>query len=249
MTQLKRLVAPKFWPIERKTKKYILPSKPGPHTSRSSIPLGVVLREVLKYAKTMKEADYILRKCFVKIDGLTRKNRNFGVGLMDIVEIGKDVYRVMPCASGFRFQKVSGDEAGFKLLRVSGKKTLRGKKIQVSFHDGRNIIVDKDDFKTGDVVIFELAKKFIRDKIKFDKGSMIFVIEGKNRGSLGKIEGITVTKSPKPNEVLIDMGSAKITLPKDYVFVIGHDKPVINLERNEIPLKSQKTLSSAETGD
>ncbi len=233
MTQLKRLVAPKSWPIERKTKKYVLPAMPGPHAARNSLPLGVVLRDVLNYAKTTKEADYMLRNCFVKVDGVTRKKRNFGVGLMDVLSVGKDTYRIMPDASGFRFHKVSGEEAGLKLLRVRNKKTIKGKKIQVSFHDGRNMIVDKDDLKTGDVVVFDFGKKVIKDKIKLSKGSMIFIIEGRSRGITGKIEDVKVTRGPKPNEVMVDMGSAKITLPKDYVFVIGHDKPVINLGKNE----------------
>jgi len=229
MTQLKRLVAPKFWPIERKTKKFTVPPIPGPHSAGSSLPLGVVLRDVLRYAKTMREVNYMLRKCFVKVDGITRKSKNFSVGLMDVLSVGKDSYRIMPDSSGFRFQKISGEETGLKLLRVRNKKVLRGKKMQISFHDGRIMIVEKDDLKTGDVVVFDLAKKAIKDKIRFAKGSMIFVINGRSRGIVGKIDDIKITRSPKPNEVTLDMGSGKITLPEDYVFVIGHEKPAINI--------------------
>ncbi|MFC2143717.1 30S ribosomal protein S4e, partial [Candidatus Aenigmatarchaeota archaeon] len=37
---LKRLAAPRFWPIERKNKKYIISPKPGPFAKEDSIPLG-----------------------------------------------------------------------------------------------------------------------------------------------------------------------------------------------------------------
>ncbi len=229
MTQLKRLKAPSFWPIERKNKKYIVPPVPGAHSVQNSMPLGLILRDVLKCSKTMKEARYVLSRGLVSIDGLKKKNKNFGAGVMDVLKVGDDSYRIIPSKAGFKFQKVSGEEATFKLMRVRNKKSLRGKKVQVNFHDGRNMIVDKDEFKTGDVVVFDFQKKAIRQKIKFEKGSTIVVLKGHSRGAVGKIDGIKTTKSSKPNEVTVSIGSGSIVLPKDYVFVIGHEKPVITM--------------------
>ncbi|MBI2172675.1 MAG: 30S ribosomal protein S4e [Candidatus Aenigmarchaeota archaeon] len=229
MTQLKRLKAPSFWPVERKNRKYIVPPVPGAHSVQNSMPLGVVLRDVLKCAKTMKEARYILNRGLVSIDGARKKDKNFGAGVMDVLKVGDDSYRIIPGKAGFRFQKVSGGEATFKLMRVRNKKTLRKGRTQINFHDGRNMIVSKDEFRTGDVVVFDFQKKEIKQKIKFEEGSTIVVMKGRSRGAVGKIDGIKTTKGSKPNEVTVSIGSGSIVLPKDYVFVIGPDKPVITM--------------------
>ncbi|MBI2580004.1 MAG: 30S ribosomal protein S4e [Candidatus Aenigmarchaeota archaeon] len=232
MTQLKRMAAPKFWPIRRKTKKFIVPPMPGAHPSSQSVPLGVALRDILGYARTMEEACTILKKGAVKVDGMKRKSKNFSVGLMDVVSVGSDSYRIIPEPKGFKFHKISGEQSGIKLLRVRGKKTLRGKKLQLSFHDGRTMLADNDGFRTGDVVVFDIQKKSIMDKITFAKGSMVSVVKGHSRGMTGRIEEINVTRSSKPNEVVVSLekkGEGRIVLPADYVFVIGRDKPVISV--------------------
>src|SRR3989344_2156643 len=123
MSKLKRLASPKFWPIERKKKRYVVKPKPGPHSLEKSLPLGIIIRDVLHYAEN------------------------------------KNVEKV----------------------------------------------------------------------IKYDKGNLGIIIEGKNVGVIGKIRKIIVTKSPKPNMVTLE-GKEKIAVPKDFVFVIGEDKPVIDLE-------------------
>ncbi|MDI6721660.1 MAG: 30S ribosomal protein S4e, partial [Candidatus Aenigmarchaeota archaeon] len=70
-------------------------------------------------------------------------------------------------------------EASFKLLRIRNKTTLKGRKLQLNFHDGRNLIAEMDDFGTNDVVVFDIEKKSIRDKIRFDKGSIALIIKGR----------------------------------------------------------------------
>ena len=67
MSKLKRHAAPKFWPIERKTKKYSVNPSPGPHSKEKCMPLGVILRDVMKAADNMKEAREILLNGFVKV--------------------------------------------------------------------------------------------------------------------------------------------------------------------------------------
>ena len=97
MVRLKRLVAPRWWPIERKTKKFILAPR-GPHTKDFSLPLLVLIRDVLKLSETGKEAKNIIKKGEVLVDGKKRKDPNFGVGLLDLIEIPslKKVWRAIP---------------------------------------------------------------------------------------------------------------------------------------------------------
>ena len=57
---LKRLNAPKSWDILRKQLKFIVRANPGPHNKKTSVALGVLIRDVLGYAKTSKEVKFML---------------------------------------------------------------------------------------------------------------------------------------------------------------------------------------------
>ena len=55
------------------------------------------------------------------------------------------------------------------------------------------------------------------------------IVEGKNVGTVGKIQKIIITRSPKPNIVTLE-AKEKIVVPKDFVFVIGESKPAIDVD-------------------
>src|SRR3989338_6388677 len=110
MTVTKRYVVPKFWQIEVKAKKYVVSPLPGPHSKMTCIPLGVVLRDILHCAHTMNEAKEILKKGFVKINGIVRKEHGFPVGLMDVVDVGGEFYRVLPRKNGINLFKVDTND-------------------------------------------------------------------------------------------------------------------------------------------
>ena len=57
MTQdLKRLNAPKSWPVPRKSNVWVTSPNPGPHSLDGCMPLSVVLRDMLKVVDTAAEA-------------------------------------------------------------------------------------------------------------------------------------------------------------------------------------------------
>ena len=233
MSKLKRLPSPKFWPIERKTKIYVVKPKPGPHSLEKSLPLGIIIRDILHYAETMKESKEILLQGSLKIDGKIRKEHNFSAGLMDVLTLGDVNYRILAGKRGLYLKKIPDSEARIKLLRIRNKTVAKKGKIQISFHDGSNKLFDAEDklakSRTGDTFVFNIEKKNVEKVIKYDKGNLGMIVEGKNVGVVGKIRKLIVTKSPKPNMVTLE-GKEKIAVPKDFVFVIGEDKPVIDVE-------------------
>ena len=96
-TRVKRQLAPTFWTINRKEGKFVMRVNPGPHPGKRAYPLGIVLRDVLKVASTGYEVDRILKAGKVKVDGLIRRDPNFAIGLMDIVELAMgQAYRMVP---------------------------------------------------------------------------------------------------------------------------------------------------------
>ena len=230
--RMKRLTAPKTWPIERKKKKYVIAPALGPHPKEKSIPLGVVIRDILSLAQTLKEVKEILNKGLVKIDNKTRNDYKLPIGLMDVISIGKEYYRVLPSKKGFNIKQIGKDEASTKLVKIENKTCLKNKKIQLNMHDGKNMIVDNNDYRTGDVIVLDLDKNKVKEIIRLEKGCQVLLTGGNNIGKIGKMEDLVVTRSSQPDQILVALDDRKISLPKDYVFVIGKDKPIISLGDN-----------------
>jgi len=225
---MKRLTAPKFWPIERKQGKFIISPRTGPHSKKTCMPLGMILRDVFKYAANMKEAKAILNSGKIKVDGRVRKDYKFSVGLMDIVTIGDESFMILPSHRGFSFKKLKKNETHIKLLKIRNKVCNAGK-IQLNFHDGTNMLVDSNKYKTNEVVLFDIEKKQIKEVLELKKGSTIIILSGKSIGAVGTVEKIIVTRSSQPNMVVVKTGEKKIAVPIGYVFVVGDEAPVIDL--------------------
>ena len=121
---LKRLPAPRHWPIKRKEAKFTTRVIPGPHPKEHCLTLAVLLREVLGFAENMREVKAILSKGEVKVDGEIRKDGRFPVGLMDVVEIvaSGERFRLLPkLRGGLRLVNIDDAEAKFKLCRIETK--------------------------------------------------------------------------------------------------------------------------------
>ncbi|MBL7100879.1 MAG: 30S ribosomal protein S4e [Nanoarchaeota archaeon] len=191
---LSRLAAPTSWPIKRKGMKWITRPNPGPHTLKTCISLNLVIKNILKYAKTTKEVKKILDEGKVLVDKKMIKDYKFPVGVMDILEIPetKEYFKVLYNTKGkFIVVKISSEEAKLKIAKITGKTILKGKKIQLNFYNGRNLLVDKDSFKVGDTLILSMGDKVaVKKHIQFEKGALVYLIEGKYKGMSGKIEDI-----------------------------------------------------------
>jgi Ribosomal protein S4E len=83
----KRIAAPRSWKIERKTAYWTVKPRPGPHPGNRSIPLLLIVRDMLKLADNSKEAKRILNEGNVTVDGKVRKDHKFPVGIFDLLSI------------------------------------------------------------------------------------------------------------------------------------------------------------------
>ncbi len=227
MAIVKRLEVPGFWPIEKKTKKYTVALLPGPHSKSNALTLAIILRELLGYAETLREVKELLNSGTVKIDGTARREAGFPVGLMDIVTVGEEHYRILPGMNGIYMRLLDKKEPAFKLKKIVGKTATKNGIIQIHFHDGTNMIADAS-YKTGDVVIFDVQSRKIKDVIKQEKGVHIIVTKGHNVGTVGILDEKRIVKSAGPNIAKISAGDRKITLPLNYIFAIGRTEPVIS---------------------
>lgn len=230
---LKRIAAPRTWPIERKKTKFVAKPIPGPHSMRDSMPLGLVLKEILHYFDNTNEVRFALNNNEVLIDKVVRKKYKFPVGLMDVLELPKlnDIYRILYTKTGrLYFVKIDNKESNLKLLKIIGKKTLKKNKIQINLNDGRNILVPKDSYKVGDSLLFDLESKKIKDHFKLDKGSVVFLIGGRHIGTICKIKSVDKKKSLQKQKIICESDGKTLETLQDYAFVVGKDKPVIKIK-------------------
>lgn len=227
--RLKRTEAPKFWPIERKTALFTIAVRPGPHARSAALPLGLILRDTLAYASTLSEAKIILNGRHVRVDGIVRTDHRFPVGLMDVVAVGEEQFRILPGRKGLELRKIAAPDAGMKLLKVTGKRHLTKGRTQLSFHDGKTMVVDKDSYQTKDTVVYDVATRTIARHLKLRKSAVALIIKGTNMGTTGRIAERLVTRTPQPNVVILDVDQKQLSVPEDYIFVVGEDKPAIAL--------------------
>ncbi|MGD0057556.1 MAG: 30S ribosomal protein S4e [Methanomassiliicoccales archaeon] len=226
---MKRLTAPRSWPIPRKTKHWIMAPSPGPHSVEMSMPVLVVMRDMLHLCDTAAEARRILSSGDVLVDGRIVKSRKFPVGLMDLVSIPKlnQHYRMLLDQRGkFELAKVPQGKEKWKLCRIESKTTIKGAKTQLGLHDGRTIIVDSDAYKTGDVLKLEVPTQKILDNYKLARGNVAMIISGAHAGQAAIIEDYIVTRTPDQNIVKFKDGTSTV---KDNVFVVGSKAPEIEL--------------------
>ncbi|MBI5347444.1 MAG: 30S ribosomal protein S4e [Candidatus Aenigmarchaeota archaeon] len=227
---MKRHAAPVYWPIARKKQKFVVRPSPGPH-GKNAMPLAVILRDALGYAENMKDAKSILNNGIVKVNGVVRKTENFPVGLMDILSLSdNEHYRMMPAKNGMGLKKIT--DKNVRLAKVMRKTINRGSKIQLSLHDGTSIITKDSNIKTGDVLVFDSQDSSVKNVLKMKKGALVVVIRGRNRGKTGLLEKIIITRSSQPNRAIIKVGKDEMEMPNDFLFVIGEDKPLIEMGDN-----------------
>ncbi|MHA1983214.1 MAG: 30S ribosomal protein S4e [Candidatus Hodarchaeales archaeon] len=236
----KRLSAPSIWPIHRKGSKFVTKISAGPHSKDTGMPLIVLLRDVLNVGQTRKEIKRIVSMRSVLVDGRARTNDRFPVGHMDIVELplNKSFYRIQLHTSDKLLPvEIDEKEKDVKVCKVIGKRNIRGGKTQISLHDGRNIILEKDDNRINQIkgmssIKIKVPSQEILDVFNLEEDARAMVTEGRHRGRVGKIVDISQRYGPKASEVTFideDGGEdAEFRTALEYVFVVGPD---LNIER------------------
>ena len=238
--QLKREPAPGFWPIRRKERTWAPNTRPGPHSREKSIPLVIIIREILGYARTSKEATRIVTGGKVKVDGVVRRDHRFPVGLMDVLQIegAGQIFRILPKPNrGLSPTPISEKEAGFKLCKIVGKRNIEGGKIQINLHDGRSIILPSQaprqktegGFAPGGAMQIGLPKQNMMGVVPFQTGALGLVIDGRNQGIFGKITTITAGTHARPKIVKIETATEAFDTPAEYVIPVGTQASLVGL--------------------
>ncbi|MCL2786761.1 MAG: 30S ribosomal protein S4e [Methanomassiliicoccaceae archaeon] len=232
--QMKRLAAPRSWPLKRKVTVWVTKQSPGPHAVERSMPAAVVLRDMLKVCDTAKEAKRIIGNREVMIDGKPLRSHKMPIGLMDVITIPRtnSNYRMLLTEKGkLTLIPISDEEARWKLCRIENKTTVRGGKTQLNLHDGRNIVLVENKYSTGDTLKFDLYEKKITGAYPLAPGSAAMIIEGPHAGRTPVVSELVCVRRTTDDVVKFEDGTETV---KGHVFIIGSKKPALKLPEASI---------------
>ncbi|MDY0387038.1 MAG: 30S ribosomal protein S4e [Methanolobus sp.] len=225
----KRISVPNSWQISKKSNKWVTSTRPGPHNKQQSIPLSVVLRDMLGVVDTRAEAKRILSEGSVLVDGIVRKDLRFPVGLLDVISIPLEdaAYRMLLDRKGRLEVHKLEDSNVNKLCRINGKTIIKGGAVQLNLNDGTNLL-GSNEYKPKDSIILSLPDKEIVKHIKYEVGNLALIVGGRHTGEIGTIKEINTVRSSRYNTVSIS-GDYDFETIEDFVVIIGKKEPEIKL--------------------
>ncbi len=218
---IKRLASPTTWKQARKGSIWSVKSSPGPHPVKESVPLMVIVRDVLHLADTSKEARNVITRGLVEIDGKIVKDYKRAVGFMDtlsIKETGLFKRVLLDKAGTLVLSDVNPNDAGWKLVKVTGKFIGKGGRVELSTHDGRVIPTDQKQIKRGDTLKITVPGQKIIEIYPLAKDTVVYVIGGSHRGSVTQIKEVNVSRSYQENTV---ESKDNFTTTVSNIFVLG----------------------------
>jgi len=235
---LKRLAAPWHWPIRRKEHPFTIRTNPGPHPLKESVPLGLVVRDLLQLTKTNDETRGVIARGAVKVDGKICKDYKRPVGLMDVVEVPEVNVRtrILPARRHLlRLQPISQKEADVKLCKIEGKSSVAKGNIQLHLHDGRTILLPvkdprtapKEPYHCGDSLLITVPSQAIRNHVPLKEGITVVITGGIDTSFMGKLTKI----DPSTGLCAIEGTEGKTILTAlQYVFPLGEEKPLVSMK-------------------
>jgi len=222
----KRLSVPNSWPVERKEETFTVKAGAGPH-GEDGVPLLIVLRDVLGYVDSRKEARYALNQDNVVINGVPVNDEERPVGMFDIVAFDEreEYYRVFPDEGGrLTLTPIDADSAGSKLGKIVGKQHVPGGDLQLTLHDGQTLLVEDDAaYAAGDSLVVDNETDEIVAHFVYEEGALVTAVAGAHAGEIGTIEEIQVTPGSSPNNVLVEQDDGGFETIAEFIVVIDEN--------------------------
>jgi len=223
---LKRINAPKTWPISRKETTFTLRPNPGGHAMTQSMPLSILFRDALGIARTMRSIKTLLNTQEVLVNGKRRMRPEDTAGLMDVVSFPaiKTSYRILiDRRNTLKAVPVAGDEAGLIPSKVTSKTKVRGGKLQIGCHNGRTLLMEKGAPVIGSTLMLTPDNK-TKEVFPLEKGASVLITGGKHVGQHGTLKAL------ENGSATIKLADGEIMTGTEFVFVIGKAKPAIKVD-------------------
>ncbi|WP_253738545.1 30S ribosomal protein S4e [Halohasta salina] len=221
----KRLSVPNSWPVERKTETYTVKAGAGPH-GEAGVPLLVLLRDVLGYVDSKKEARYALNQDSILVNGDAISDERRPIGMFDIIAFTErgEFYRVFPDEGGrLALTPIDEASAGSRLGKIVNKEQVTGGEFQLTLHDGTNVRTDDgSEYSTNDSLVIDNEDKEIVAHFVYEEGALVTAVDGQHAGQIGTVEEIDVTLGSGSNTVRVE-GDDSFETVEEYVVVIDEN--------------------------
>lgn len=218
---------PVSWTAQRKLVTFITRPKPGSLPSKYVITAAALLKDVLGYAHTTKEAKHIIHEEEVLVNGKRITTVKFPIGIFDVVEIKKTKDKFTILFDKLAKVKRIDIKESTLFLKVKNKTVGAKKKLQINFTNGFNTLVDEKTFQTAkvnDTVMFDYEKKKIEKVITLKEGAFVYIFDGKFVGNFGEVKEFVNYNGLTRDVVKVQIGDEIHTTAKDYCFVVGAKK-------------------------
>jgi len=230
---LKRVAAPRHWMLDKMTGIFAPKPRPGPHKSRESIPLILLIRNRLKYALSYKEAIMICKSRHIAVDGKIRTDIKFPCGFMDVITIKEtgDAFRLLYNVKGrFSLLRITEAETKYKLCKIRRQQMGPGGVPFVVTHDGRTIRYPHPDVRVNDTVHVDIETGKIEKFVKFQVGNICMITGGKNLGRVGILKELELHPGAETIAYVEDMAHRPFSTLSSNIFIIGEGvKPMVTL--------------------
>jgi len=237
---LKRIAAPKIYPIERKHAKWTVKPASGKTSKEETVPLLVIVRDVLKLASTAKEAKFLINNGDILVDGKPEKDYKYPVSLFDIIEVPKieKTYRVL-FGKNYKLKlvEIPEEEKYLKPLTLINKTFVKKGKLQLNLYSGRNVLVEPEEkyvkLRTKSTIVLNVhPKQEIKEIIPMEEGAYVYIRWGRLVGTVGRLKGIErLSVFSRPIGIVEDLNGVERRTIVDYIVPLGKEEPIINIPR------------------
>ena len=209
----KRNKVPKNWPIARKGTTFVV--KPN----SLGMPIVIVLRDVLKIAKTKREVKKAIHQKNLLINNKMVVDEKKSMELFDVLTIvpSKKYFRLVLSENGkYSLEEINEKDSLSKVSKIIGKKVLPKKKVQINLYDGRNYL-SNEKCVVGDSAIVDLKSNKITKILPLKIGSEVLAISGKHAGKVGELKDLnseSALAQIKSGENLINVLTKQIMVTK-----------------------------------
>jgi small subunit ribosomal protein S4e len=224
----KRLSVPNSWPVERKEETWTVKAGAGPH-GESGVPLVILMRDVLGYVDSKKEARYALNQGTVLVNGDAVSDERRPIGMFDILAFTEreEYYRVFPDEGGrLALTPISAGAADSRLGKIVRKGQVGGGDFQLTLHDGTNLHVGADeaaDYSGNDSLVVDNETKEVVAHFPYEEGALVTAVDGTHAGEIGTLAEITVTPGSGNNIVRVEQDGGEFETVEQYVVVIDEN--------------------------
>lgn len=223
---LKTVTAPKTWPVLRKASRFIIRPRSGGHRMDASLPLTVVIRDILGMARMSRGVRFILNSQEVLVNGVKQRRPEATIGLMDVLSFPaiKTSFRLLiNDLNKLHVVPIAGKEASLIPSRVTSKTRLAGGRLQLGFHNGRTLLVEKDECKVGATVMLTLENT-VDSILPFEKGAFVFITGGSHVGVAGVVDSF------EEKRIIVKTADGTVQTLAKYAFVVGKGSSAIKLK-------------------